>query len=340
MAEPAYESVMLSCHQNVSAAYATITNDLVRDLHTDLRRWALDTQTLVQDTMVQALTNDQFDISLIDTHDDIKTWLGSVRDSVRCSLMERAETQARQEADAFFQQRSTELAAQAEEEYNRFKHDLKIKTELRKDNAVKAADAAVKGVSRNHPRAPPIRTSNSGRVTRSQSRSMRGTPNPSRPASPARPLSTTPKASPAVMGPPSQALTEPLSQAPRALSEPRTDISVGPPENSLEAAMLDVHTVAHSIHAPTPIVAQPSPAPAPTAANPDSLLLSQIATLIDAKLAPVSRSLDVVSTRLDEFEEQRRRDAAWGDRPYSPSMPAQAWCKPEADTYDATAGYC
>ena len=98
--------------------------------------------------------------------------------------------------------------------------------------------------------------------------------------------------------------------------------------------MLDVHTVAHSIHAPSPIVAQPSQEPASTAANPEPSLLSQIASLIDAKLAPVSHSLAVVTTRLDEFEEQRNRDAAWGDRPYSPSTPAQAWCKPEAASYD------
>ena len=340
MTEPAYESVMLSCHQNASAAYATITNDLVRDIHADLMKWAMSTQDLVKDSMIQALTNDSFDLSLIDAHNDIKAWLSNVRDLVRDTLKGRAEAQACEEAEAFFKQRSDELAARAKDEFNKFKHELRIKTELRKDNATKAADAVVKALSRNHLRAPPIKTSNSGRVTRSQSRSMCGTPNPSRPASPVRPLSTTPKASPAVMGPPSQALTEPLTQAPRALSEPRTDISVGPPENSLEVAMLDVHTVAHSIHAPSPIVAQPLRVPASTAADTEPSLLSQIVSLIDAKLALVSCSLDVVNTRLDEFEEQCRRDAAWGDHPYSPSAPAQAWCKPEVDKYDnAHGGY-
>ena len=340
MTEPAYESVMLSCHQNASAAYATITNDLVRDIHADLTKWAKDVQDLVKDSMIQALTNDSFDLSLIDAHDDIRAWLSNVWDSARNSLKDRAEAQAREEAEAFFKQRSDELAAQAEDEFNKFKQELRIKTELRKDNAVKAAEAAVRASSRNHPRAPPIKTANSGRVTRSQSRSMRGTPNPSRPASPARPMSTTPKASPAVMGPPGHALTEPLTHAPRALSEPRTDVSVGPPENSLEEAMLGIHTVAHSIHAPMPLVAQPSAVPAPTAADPEPSLLSQIALLIDSKLAPVTRSLDTVNTRLDEFEEQRRRDVAWGDHPYSPSAPAQAWLKPEAAKYDdANAGY-
>lgn len=151
--------------------------------------------------MIQALTNKSFDLSLIDAHDDIKAWLGNVWDSVRDTLKSRAEAQACEEAEAFFKQHSDELAAQAEDEFNKFKHELRIKMELRKDNATKAADAAVKASSRNHPCAPPIKTSNSGRVTRSQSRSMHGTPNPSRPTSLVRPLSATPKASPAVMGP-------------------------------------------------------------------------------------------------------------------------------------------
>ena len=104
--------------------------------------------------------------------------------------------------------------------------------------------------------------------------------------------------------------------------------------------MLGMHTVAHSIHTPSPLVAQPLQVPASTAADPEPSLLSQIVSLIDAKLAPVSCSLDVVNTCLDEFEEQCCWDAAWGDCPYSPSAPAQAWFKPEADKYDdAHAGY-
>ena len=334
VSEPTYKSVMLSCDQNVSAAYATITNTLIRELHTDLTTWAEDTQGLVRDAMIQALTNDQFDISLIDANDDIKTWLCSAQDSVRDTLKGRAEAQAREEAESFFRQRSKALTAEAEEAFNKFKHELKIKTELRKDNAIKAADAAVKGAACNHPRAPPLSTASSGRVTRSQSRSMSVTPTPSRPASPPRPLSTMPKASPIVMGPPSHALTEPLTQADRALSEPLTDISVGPPENSFEKAMLltetsPLQTVSHSIHAPTPIVASPSPVTAPKAADEPPSLLSQIASLIDAKLDPVSRSLEVVNRRLDDLEEPRRYDRELAPHPYSPSNVAQAWRKPE-----------
>ena len=263
-----------------------------------------------------------------------------------------ADAKAKAEAEAYYNDKATELRAAVDLELATFKHQLRIDTDLRKDNATKAANAAVRTVSHAHPKLPP-----SHRVTCSQSRT--GTPSQTltRDTSIKHPLSTTPKASPTVMASPSQALTEPLSQALRELSEPLTDITVGPPSNSFESAMMavdtDVLTVKDSIHNPGN-TAPPSPSNHSLAlpsnslrcpalgsgldqASPPSLsppsppsLLDQLAALIDAKLAPIAKSIQVLTDRLDDMEDQHAYDHDIDGhesrgRPYSPSTPAPTW---------------
>ena len=277
---------------------------------------------------------------------DLNTWSAQMAQNIKDELeadfvRHRAErfaeldAQLKREAAEYYNNNTASLKEAADQELAAFKHRLKVETETRKDNAKKTAGAAVKSASRNHPRALTISTSlsNSNRTTRSMSRSKLTTPSQTRDPSPVRSLSTTPKASPAVMAPPSQALTEPLPLASQALSEPLTDMTVGPPENSLEMAMLDiqteVQTVHHSIHNPsrpiTPLEPRPLQAAAPMAANLD--LIQQIAAMMDAKLDPISTSIKVLTNRIDEIEDQQNYDNPNCDppRPYTPSALATTW---------------
>ena len=339
---PRFESIMISCDQNVAAAYTTFTNDLIRDMHTALTSWASETQSQIQDAMSQALTNSSFDLSLLDGDQSITTWLTEQTNTIRDSLLREAENRARSTAKSLYREETARVSAEFNTKLLRFKNDLRIETELHKDNARKAADAAVKAVSRNHPRTPPLSTSASGRVTRSQTWSMRPTPNPSRPSSPTRPQSTTPKASPSVTLMPGQVLTEPQTSAIRGLSEPLTDISVGPPENSLESLMLKVDTD------PLPPSIEPSssalpfkhpkattlgcgldqvspPSPLPTPADPPiaqqgiMALLSQISSQMSAQFSSIESKLTMMDSCIDSIERPNR---------YTPSAPAKPWQAP------------
>ena len=336
---PRFESVMLSCDQNVAATYTTFTNDLIHDMHAALTSWASNVQSQIQDAMCQALTNSAFDTSLIDGDQSVITWLTEQTNTIRDSLLREAKSQARSEAESLYQKEKARVSTELDTELLKFKNDLRIETNQRKDNARKVADAAVKAVSRNHPRAPPLSTSASGRVTRSQTRSTHPTPNPSRPGSPIRPQSTTPKASPIVTLTPGQVLTEPQTSVIRGLSEPLTDISVGPPENSLESLMLKVdtdplppplappsstlpfkHPKATTLGCGLDQASPPSPLPIPTDqpnAQPGILdLLSQISSQMSTQFSSIESKLTAMDSRIDSIERPYR---------YSPSAPATSW---------------
>ena len=148
----------------------------------------------------------------------------------------------------YYNDKATKLCATTDLELATFKHQLHIDTDLcKEDNATKAANAAVCTISCAHPKLPP-----SHYVMRSQSCTGIPSQTPTCDTSIERLLSTTPKASPTVMALLSQALMKPLSQALCELSELLTDITVRPPSNSLESAMMavdtDVLTVKDSIH--------------------------------------------------------------------------------------------
>ena len=394
-----YESVMNTCDQDVTAAYTTLSNDLIRTMTNDLQTWAKERTDEIHEAMIRALISTEFDATLLDVNNRVHEWMREARDQFHHSLTQRivndaqdsnaalsawtdwaaqqvknlsatrfaesrnaavaeADAKAKAEAETYYNDKATELRAAADLELATFKHQLRIDTDLRKDNMTKAANAAIRTVSRTHPKLPP-----SHRVTRSQSRTGTPSQTPTRDVSIERPMSTTPNASPIVMGPPSQALTEPLTQAPRKLSEPLTDITVGPPSNSFESAMMavdtNIPTVKDSIHNPgnsTP----PSPSPHPhllpstslrrpalgsglDRASPPSLpppsppsLLDQLAALIDAKLAPVATSIRVITDRLNDMEDQRAYDQdVHGHkprgRPYTPSAPTPAWASHSND---------
>ena len=336
---PRFESVMLSCDQNVAAAYNTFTNDMIHDMHTSLTAWATETRSHIQDAMSQALTNSSFDISLLDNDPELNDWLAVQANTIRDSLLRDAENTARSTAESLYREELARASAELDTELLKFKNDLRVETELHKDNARKAADAAVKAVSRHHPRAPPLSTSASGRVTRSQTRSTRPTPNPSRQSSPTRPQSTTPKASPSITLAPCRVLTEPPTNAIRGLSEPLTDISVGPPENSLESLMLKVdteplpppivpssstlpskHPKATTLGCGLDLASPPSPLPTPadTPAAQQGImaLLSQISSQMSTQFSSIESKLTAMDSRIDSIERPDR---------YTPSAPAKPW---------------
>ena len=347
-----FETVMLSCDQNVAAAYTMFTNDLIRDMHAALTSWASATQSQIQDAMSQALTNTSFDISLLDGDQSVITWLTEQTNTIRDSLLREAESQARSTAESLYREEKARVSAEYDAELLKFKNNLRLETELRKDNARKAADAAVKAASRNHPRVPPLSTSASGCVTRSQTRSMRPTPNPSRPSSPTRPQSITPKASPIVPLAPSQVLTEPQTSAIRGLSEPLTDISVSPPENSLESLMLKVDTdplplpiepsssalpfkhpkattLGCGLDLASPPLPLPIPTDPPTAQQGIMALLSQISSQMSAQFSSIESKLTAMDSCIDSIERPDR---------YTPSAPAKPWAPASLDM-DATYDY-
>jgi hypothetical protein len=55
----------------VKAAYTTITNDLICDLNLGLRAWAVDRSKEIQDGLIWALTNSEFDLTLLDVNDQV-----------------------------------------------------------------------------------------------------------------------------------------------------------------------------------------------------------------------------------------------------------------------------
>ena len=184
-------------------------------------------------------------------------------------------------------QNITAAELKAENKLAAFKHRLKVETDLRKDNATKAANATVKKVTRMRPHAPTISTSTSQRSRANSIVSGRPSHTPSHTSSPERRTerSITPCASPAVMS--SQALTEPL-----------TDISVGPPLNSFEEAMLHVpepSSVATSIVEP---IAQTNTAPIP---DQFTFFLNQITS----QLSNISSRFDGFESRLVAIEQPR-----------------------------------
>jgi hypothetical protein len=55
----------------MEAAYIIITNDLICDLNSGLRAWAVDRSEEIQDGLIWALTNSEFDLTLLDVDDRV-----------------------------------------------------------------------------------------------------------------------------------------------------------------------------------------------------------------------------------------------------------------------------
>lgn len=143
----------------------------------------------------------------------------------------------------------------------------------------------------------------------------------SSPVSPASVVSLTPKALPAPL-PLVPGLTD------LALEPPPTDVTVGPPENSLEVAMLDVHTdqvpapsypacTSHSGASSSPNVAPPPEAPT---SGIEKIIADQLAVLSSQMTAQFS----ALSSRVSTIEANLNPTATptpKAPKAYSPSIP-------------------
>ena len=330
------DAILMSCDQNIRAAHSTIINEAIRNMHTNIQQWANERTHQIQNKLIEGVVNGSIDQKIFDEDARIQAWINShvefIQERLKANISHSAPsdykplaawateaadvaytratdnaTKAAEEAaqkyyDAEYtrlidiakaniaedlKQNITAAELEAETELAAFKHRLKIETEQKKDNATKAANAAVKKVTRMHPHAPPSSTSTSQRSRANSMASVRPSRTPSHAPSPERRTerSVTPRASPAVQS--SQALTEPL-----------TDISVGPPSNSFEEAMLHVpepSSVATSVVAP---IAQTNTAPIP---DQFTFFLNQITS----QLSSISSRFDGFESRLTAVEQPR-----------------------------------
>ena len=247
-------------------------------MHTDLQAWADDRSEDIKNKLIEGVVNGSIDQKIFDEDARIQAWINShvdfIQERLKANISKsvpaeyeplsawtteavdiaykaattKASEIAEREARKYYEQEYNRLLTltkqqvaddlklqmtaadnEAEAELASYKHKLRIETEQRKDNALKAANAAVKKVSCTHPRAPPISTSIRSRTNSiSGERPSRTTTRDSSPDR-LRERSTTPKAT--------SATTE---SRPHALTEPLTDVSVGPPSNSFEEAMLHI----------------------------------------------------------------------------------------------------
>ena len=334
------DSVLMSCDQNIRATHTTIINSIIRTMHTDLQAWADDRSEDIKNKLIEGVVNGSIDQKIFDEDTCIQAWINSHADFIQERLKTnisksvpadyeplsvwtteaadiaykaattKASKIAKREARKFYEQEYNHLLTlakqqvaddlklqmttadnEAEAEIATYKHKLRIETEQRKDNALKAANAAVKKVSRTHPRAPPVSTSICSR-TNSFSRER-----PSRSASCASSPggqwehSTTPKAV--------SATTDPC---PHALTEPLTDISVGPPSNSFEVAMLQVKEPMMVLTATqNPPLTNSSPAP-----DQFTFFMNQITS----QLSVISSKFDGIEHRLAKVEQPRYSPSA------------------------------
>ena len=317
-----------TCRAAIKDAFInSVVNDtlpLFHEEHTNnpcLLEWASHMKTAIRQTALAYITNSA--ISEV-----IDPWAAEALEGAKAhALYENetfltnymrdqhalAEAKAISNANDFYTTTLSALKVEATERAERevalFKLDLKIKAEeckeaLHLDSIKFIKPSSTSSVNRTNctkqcadPTARPLPHSHS--VSRSWAPSPKSIP-PSLPVhqSPSR----TPRASPIVELP-----------AACALTEPPTDVSIGPPENSQEAIMLEVSTSQLSAYtyprAPSaqeiaglpstmvePVVSQSSSDPATSA------VLSILNDTLGSTLKQISSQLSVVSTCMDAME--------------------------------------
>jgi len=329
----AWQSVLMSCTQNIHAAHRTIINDKLRSLTLETDQWIDDRRNLIHDAFIEAVTSDDFSSLHDATNSDprLEAWAtrtaASFTDTAKqfiaqeviattvspilieslqaakvkvdtegskyltayiCDECAKAEAAANRDALAFYNDTLQTLKAEALErsecDIAKFKHDLKIRHEERKAALLADFDKrAPKLSSSSSISTSAVRSSRrKTRVERSSSVS-RPSPGPLRSSSISRsrslapspdsvvlgrsPDQLTPRASPVCDLPPTRANTE---QPVLTLRAPPMDVSVGPPSNSFESAMMHVDT--------TTLTAYEFPC-APSAFEPQGPLNTQAAPL-------------------------------------------------------------
>jgi len=285
---------------------------------------------------------------------------------------ERAKAEAAANADAltFYNDTLSTLKAEAlersEREIAEFKHGLKVKNEERKaalladfeSRTLKPSHSVSASVTRSSRRKARVDRSNSvshpspGALrSRSLSRSRSLAPSPESAPSGRSPDQLTPRASPVCDLPPTRANT---AQPSISLRAPPMDVSVGPPSNSFETAMMLVDTTALTAfeypRAPSAFEPQGPPntqaaAPAPalsassfsSSIDPNtSVIESLIRGMSEKFLAQLQESSFAAQSQFSELS-QRLQKLEQPPAPYSPSAVAAAWHPPATVSRDAPA---
>jgi len=374
ISEAEWESVLLSCSQNIKAAHRTIINTKLRETTKEMDTWVNNARAHIKDAFINSVVNDDIpnfhnehahDARLVEwaarmkatvrqtalayiTNDTIldivNPWASEALEGAKAHALEEnktfllnytrdqrtiAEASAISDANDFYNTTLASLKAEAleraEREVASYKSDLKIQAEERKEalrlDSIKRikepppSTSSVSRTNRNKQRADPIaRPSCSRSISRSRAPSPESqivipTSIPTR-----SPDQSTPRASPVVELPLNRALTEPAL----SLQPPPTNVTVGPPENSLEVAMCEVSTVPLSVPKPNPLPVSESSFDPST-----SGILSAIQGMITKAVRPLASQISVVSARCNAIQSQQAVSSA--DRPYSPSAPAALW---------------
>ena len=409
-----FDSIMMSCGQNVAGAHRTIINQAIRTLTIEMDEWVDNHRSSIKEQLIQAVVSDDGSFFRDVQDPRLLAWFETTRTNLRTlaqqniknevldetlvpwaieslqaakaeasrandadlvnfirderaasersatsdarsfyddtlrNLQSEALTRATDEARAFYEAELDKLNESAkadlavfknehretlEREISAFKHSLKAEEEQRKANiraAVtkpvtssslsKSASKANRGRNRVDPTARPVPRS------RSQSRVRSAAPSPE--------SQMTPRASPIVGLSHGLALTEPFL----GLQAPLTDVSVGPPENSQEALMLDVQSSqmsAYSFPIPSNFERQGPPLtedPAAVPAQPVSSTRSSTdlpTSAVERMLLEMSKSLSQISDNMSSLTSRVGRL----EKPtfaYSPSHPAELWNPPRS----------
>jgi hypothetical protein len=222
--EAHFNSVMIACDQNVSAAHATITNELIHDMRITINKWSEDRTNEIQESMIATLIAGPFDRTLLDTDDRVHKWMCTARDSFHDELChhisndatasnhdlaewiksatQSALTTADEEVALRKAQRLTELNVQLESDFTTYCTTCSTALQQQADTELDAfkhslritteqqkanASKAADAAVRSSTRKPSISTATSKRITRSVSRSNQASKPPTRDSSTERP---------------------------------------------------------------------------------------------------------------------------------------------------------
>jgi len=402
----AWQSVLMSCAQNIHAAHCTIINDKLRSLTLETDQWVDDRRNLICEAFIEAVTSDDLSSLHDATNSDprLEAWatrtLTSFTDTVKQFIAqevlattvspilieslqaakvkvdtegseylaayirdERAKAEAAANSDAltFYNDTLRALKAEAlersEREIAEYKHSLKVKNEERKaalladfeSCAPKSSSSVSASVTRSSRRKAHVDRSNSvshpspGPLrSRSLSCSRSLAPSPDSTVPGRSPDQLTPCASPVCDLPPTRANT---AQPVLSLRAPPMDVSVGPPSNSFETAMMHVDTTtltafeypcALSAFEPQGPPNTQAAVPVPTQSDSSfsssidpntSVIKSLICGMSEKFLAQLQESSFAAQSQFSELS-QRLQKLEQPPAPYSPSAVATAWRPP------------
>ena len=343
--ETEWESVLLSCGQNIKAAHHTIINTKLCQLTEEMEAWVSNAHDHIKDAFINSVVNNDipnfhdehaYDACLVEwaSHtkaaihqtalayitnktiiETIDPWASEALEGAKahtlvenntfllnftCDQRALAEAKAISDTNNFYNTTLASLKAKALERAERkvasFKSDLKIQAEeckeaLHLDSIKRIKEpSSTSSVSRtNHTKQrvdPTARPTCSRSVSRSQAPSPKS-PIPVHVSVPSCSLDqSTPRALPMVELPLNHALMEPAL----SLQPPPTNVTVGPPENSLEATMLDVSTSQFLT-----VESNPLPVVESSFDPSTSGILSAIQGMITKAIRPLASQISVMS---------------------------------------------